>query len=152
VKTEGVKRLVEEVMESLPQPYTEDVIDEVFHAVERKPAWRTAYDELCDSLGTTTVNTWGGWWIAAALGKVSVREVAARKSTLIKNYSILVPDDRSKSRKPTEAEALKLLSDYYLAYKAALPKDIREHREHILEWLREGAPVEEAFRRALERA
>ena len=64
MKTTCVKKLVNEVLDSLPQPYTEHVIEEVFAAIEHHPKWRQEYDQACVELGRTVVNTWGGYWIA----------------------------------------------------------------------------------------
>ena len=49
-RTEGVKTLVEEVLATLPTPYSEDVIDEVFLAIEANPTWLTVYNVLCNDL------------------------------------------------------------------------------------------------------
>ena len=46
-----------------------------------------------------------------------------------------------------EAEAKKLMSDYYMANKATLPKDIAKHREAIISDLMAGLSPEEAFGR-----
>ena len=45
-----VKSLVEEVLATLPEPYTEDVTDDVFCAIEQNPRWHRDYEELCASL------------------------------------------------------------------------------------------------------
>ena len=45
-----VKSLVEEVLATLPEPYTEDVTDDVFCAIERNPRWHRDYEDLCASL------------------------------------------------------------------------------------------------------
>ena len=39
-QTEDVKELVDEVLATLPTPYSEDVIDEVFQAIEADPTWQ----------------------------------------------------------------------------------------------------------------
>ena len=46
-----------------------------------------------------------------------------------------------------EAEAKKLMSDYYMANKANLPKDIAKHRKAIISDLMAGLSPEEAFGR-----
>ena len=67
-RTEGVKTLVEEVLATLPTPYSEDVIDEVFLAIEANPTWLTVYNVLCDDLGVTVVNQAVGSWTSRAVG------------------------------------------------------------------------------------
>jgi hypothetical protein len=88
VRTAGVKLLVEEVLASLPRPYSEDVIDNVFCAIERNPKWRQRYDDLSHELTKTVVNTWGGYWIGHAVGRTAQRHVTAT-SSLIESYSKL---------------------------------------------------------------
>lgn len=87
-KTEEVKQLVEEVLRTLPQPHGEDVIDEVFCAIEGNSAWRGHYDQLCEQLGKWSVNTSAGSWLAKAVGRPGKRVVPAR-SSLIESYSKL---------------------------------------------------------------
>lgn len=145
MKTFDVRTLVNEALRSLPQPYTEHVIDEVFHAIESNPVWLREYGALCDSLGKTTVNTWGGRWIGLALGKIGEQQVSSQRSSLIGSYSILDTDAKSIARKPKEPEALQMMSDYYRANKDRLPADIRKYREQIIELIMEGVPPSEAF-------
>ena len=87
-KTEAVKNLVEQVLAS-PVPYTEDIIDDVFHAIESRSQWRQEYDQLCRDLGKRVVNQQGGQWVAKALGKIGLQQVSSSKSTLIDTYSKL---------------------------------------------------------------
>ena len=90
MRTAGVKNLVEEALAVLSVPYSEDVIDEVFSAIALRPEWHTRYDALCVDLGQTVVNTWGGYWIAQAVGREGDHQVAAT-SGLTKSYSKLYP-------------------------------------------------------------
>ena len=50
-RTGGVKTLVEEVLATFPTPYSEDVIDEVFQAIEANPTWLAVYRGLRNDLG-----------------------------------------------------------------------------------------------------
>lgn len=146
MKTTGVKKLVRQVIDTIPPPYTMHVIDEVFHRIETDAVWRGQYNTLCDELGKTVVNNWCGQWIAHALGKRGEVQVASQKSTLIGSYSLLDADAKPILRKPGEEEARQLMADYYRENQASLPADIRRHRDAILELIMDGAPVEEAFR------
>ena len=47
-KTEGVCVLVRDVLQKLPEPYGEDVIEDVFVEIEGDPEWHGRYDELVD--------------------------------------------------------------------------------------------------------
>ena len=145
MKTSDVKALVREVLDSLPQPYTEHVIDDVFAAIEREPQWIQEYGALCISLGKTVVNNWGGYWTATLLGKSGERQVPSKKSQLIGSYSILDTDAKTVLRKPTEEEARELLAEYYQAHREELPKNIRQYREQIIDLLEEGVPPKVAF-------
>ena len=88
-KTEAVKNLVEQVLASRPVPYTEDIIDDVFHAIESRSQWLQEYDQLCLDLGKRVVNQQGGQWVAKALDRIGSEQVSSRKSTLIDTYSKL---------------------------------------------------------------
>ncbi len=153
MRTLAVKQLVERALAALPRPHTEDVIDDVFLAIERNPAWLLEYNTLCTDLGKSVVNTWGGFWVANHEGKPGVQQVATVKSTLISSYSRLSSDAarrfvQAPGKKRKEVDALKLLSEYYHAHKADLPRNIRDYREAILELLTEGLSVEQAFAEA----
>jgi len=102
-----VKALAQEVLAALPQPYSEDVIDEVFYAIETDPRRLRDYEALCANLGKTVVNNWLGRWIGIALGKVGEQQVPSRKSSLIGSYSLFDTDVKPVERKPKEGEALK---------------------------------------------
>jgi hypothetical protein len=98
------------------------------------------------------VNTWGGYWVANALGKVGEHQVPSKKSSLIGSYSILDTDAKSVTRKPKDGEAREMMADYYQAHKAELPPEIRKHRELIVELLMEGMAPAEAFQMVLKAA
>jgi hypothetical protein len=97
IRTQGVKGLVEEVLGALGQPYSEDVIDEVFLAIEKNAEWHRRYLELCQELGEDVVNKFAGRWIAQATGRAGDHQVGSR-SSLIRSYSKLYPPEpRNKS-------------------------------------------------------
>ena len=145
MRTAGVKKLVGMALENLPKPYSEHVIDEVFQQIENEPEFMVEYQGLCKQLGKTTVNTWGGYWVANALGKTGLEQVPAKKNKLIQTYSRLTESATAPGKKRKEPEALKLMSDYYQEHKARLPAYIRNHREDIVEMIIEGLPVDQAF-------
>lgn len=145
MRTEGVKKLMGMALGTVPKPYTEHVIDEVFGAIESGPEFKAEYETLCRQLGKTTVNTWGGYWIANAVGKTGMEQASAKKSKLIRSYSVLTLPAAVPGKKRKEPEALQLMSDYYLEHKTRLPAHIRNHREDIVEMIIEGLPVEQVF-------
>jgi hypothetical protein len=145
-----VRALVREALDSLPRPYSEHVIDEVFFAIELDARWLRDYETLRASLGKSVVNNWGGYWVADMLGKVGKQKIPSKKSKLIGTYRVLDTTDKTVMRKRKENEALQLMADYYHAHKAELPPEIRKHREFIVELLIEGAAPEAAFQVVLE--
>jgi hypothetical protein len=149
MKTASIKRLVEDVLSSLPRPYTEHVIEDVFVAIEQNPNLRKKYDDLCDEFGTTVTNSLGGYWIGRALGKVGERQVTSQRTTLLGSYSILDADAPPPARKPNKSEAASMMSDYYQSHKDKLPPDIRRCRDLIIQLLMDGMRPAEAFAAAL---
>jgi hypothetical protein len=152
MRTAEVKLLMREVLATLPKPYSEHVIDDVFGAIERNRGWRQRYESQCDALGKTVVNTWGGYWVANALGKAGEHQVPSKKSSLIGSYSILDTDAKSAMRKPKDGEARELMADYYRAHQTEMSPEIRKHRELIVELLMEGMPPADAFQMVLKAA
>jgi len=55
VRTAAIKHLVESVLTTLPKPYSEDIIDDVFLAIEHRKDWSGEYDGLCAKFGKTVV-------------------------------------------------------------------------------------------------
>ena len=145
MRTAGVKALVKLALGNVTPPYTEDVIDEVFLEIESNPELKLEYDGLCRQLGKTTVKTWGGYWIADALGKTGVEQTPAKKSKLIQTYSRLTVPAIAPGKKRKEPEALQLMSDFYLEHKDRLPPSIRNNRNDVVEMLVAGFPVEQVF-------
>lgn len=137
MRTGPVKALVREVLTTIPKPYSEHVIDDVFFSIETTPNWLHVYESLCSTLGKTVVNNWCGYWVANMLDKVGEQQIPSRKSKLIASYSLLDTDAKT-LRKPKEDEARQLMSDYYQAHKSELPPDIRKYRDDIIELLMEG--------------
>jgi uncharacterized protein CbrC (UPF0167 family) len=88
--TECVKNLSEEIMATMPRPYTEDVIREVFDRIPQNPAWRQRYDNEVAALGAAVVHQWGGQWIARKLGWQRARAVALKNHPLIAGYTKLI--------------------------------------------------------------
>ncbi|MES2625368.1 MAG: hypothetical protein V4628_08825 [Pseudomonadota bacterium] len=165
MKTIDVKKLVTEVLKSLPQPYSENIIDEVFFAIEINDRLFRRYSECCADLGRVKVNTAGANWVRKELGKPTLREVPAKLSKLIGTYSVLdikATPVRKKAvankpkrvtttaKKRAEVDARKLLSDYYMANKPSLPPQIGLYREEILKLIRSGVPVANAFEQAFD--
>lgn len=144
-KTAGVKALVSDALDLLERPYTEDVIDDVFFVIESRPDLLARYRKECERLGKLVVNSSGGYWVANFMDRVGEREVPAKKSTLIGQYSKLDKPAPHKGKLPTETEAALRMSDYYQLNRGKFQPWIRGCREQIIELLMTGMPVEQAF-------
>ena len=145
MKTTKIKILVQEVLATLEQPYSIDVIDEVFYAIENNIEWLNEYYSLCSIFGKDIVNQWGGYWIANKLDKVGKTQVSNKKSTLIGSYSILESDNTIRVKNPTEEEARKVVWDFYIRGKTDIPENIKNYKDTIVEMVQSGTPVSEAF-------
>lgn len=146
-----LKQLVDEVLKTLPEPHSVDVIEDVFHAIEHNPTWRKTYDQLVYKLGKPTVNAWGGFWIAHAEGRVGEPQAAATRGTLLDSYAKLVNPAAKRSKKLKEPDAVKVMHDHFLANRESLPAAIRDHREVIVALIMGGVAPEVAFSKALEK-
>ncbi len=153
METTDVRNLVTEVLRSLRQPYSEHVIDEVFHAIESSTRWRSEYDGLCLKHSKTTVNSLGGYWIGRNLGKHGKKQVPSKQSKLIGSYSLLDTDALPPFSKPKEPEARELMAQYWKVQKFNLPpvEEMRKHRETLVELIMDGVTPEEAFNIVLAR-
>ena len=151
MRTAQLKQLMEDVLKTLPKPHTEDVIDDVFAAIEQNPKWRKEYADLEYHLGKSVVNSWGGFWIANSEGRVGAEQVSATRSTLIDSYSKLAKGPKTANKKVKEPQALQMMSEYFFANRDSLPAAIRKHRVLIVELIKEGFAPAEAFTKALEK-
>jgi hypothetical protein len=88
-KTQAVYDLVADVLDHMTPPYAEDVIEDVFMAIEMNPTWIRRYRALAAELEPGVVNNWMGKYVKRISGMNSVREVPARRVTLIKGYTKL---------------------------------------------------------------
>ncbi len=145
-----LKQLIDVVLAGLPKPHTEDVIDDVFVAIEGNVEWRKSYDHMVYESGKPAVNAWAGFWIARAEQRVGGERESAARSTLIGSYTKLVAPAGKRGKKVREPEALKAMHDHYIAHRASLAADIRDHREVILTLIKDGLAVDTAFAQAVE--
>ena len=168
MKLADLKKIISEVLATLPQPHSADVIDEVFLAIEQNDRLFRIYSECSINLGRAKVNSAGDSWVRKELGRTVLREAPAQLSKLIDTYSILnvkpvvapkrflgmplkpkVKTTTVKKRK--EQEARQVMSDYYTANRASLPPQITLYRDAILKLLKAGVPVADAFQQAVDK-
>lgn len=89
-KTEGVRRLVYDVLKTLPKPYGEDITEDVFVAIEGDEKWLQRYEQLCAVLDTGVVNQSIGKYTKEITGLEADGVVAARRTSLTTRYTKLV--------------------------------------------------------------
>ena len=146
-----LKQLVDTVLAQLPKPHTEDVIEDVFVAIEGNAEWRKSYDRMVYESGKPAVNAWASFWISHAEQRVGDQRESAARSTLIDSYSKLVAPAGKRGKKLREPEALKTMHEHFLANRASLGADIRDYREVIVALIMDGMAVETAFEQAVEK-
>ena len=86
-----INNLVDEVLLRVPRPDSEDVIHDVFDAIENNSHWRDEYDSLCGEFTQHTINK----MIGRQVKELTDRSVLSRgnksiQSCLIHTYSKLV--------------------------------------------------------------
>lgn len=87
-KTAGVKTLVQEVLATFQEPYSKDVIWDVFKAIQLNPDWSRWYGELCDELSNGVVNSWIGKYTKDLARMNNVRQMPV-DGPYIKSYTEL---------------------------------------------------------------
>ena len=88
-KTEGVKRLVKDVLAGISEPYGEDITEDVCMIIEHDLVYRQRYQRLADELGDWVVNNWIGRYTKRETGMKSIKQVKAKRATIIGSYSKL---------------------------------------------------------------
>lgn len=88
-KTQGVYDLVHKVLQTMPKPYGEDVIEDVCLAIEKNGYWHQEYLQLGSVLRIWVVNNWIGQYVKQIVSMTTIREVAAKRSSLITAYTKL---------------------------------------------------------------
>jgi hypothetical protein len=156
MKLVDLKKIISEVLATLPKPHSADVVDEVFLAIEQNDRLFRIYSECSINLGRAKVKK--------ELGRTTSREAPAQLSKLIDTYSVLnikaaaaprklagagtKPKGKTiTAKKRLEQDARQLMSDYYTANRASLPPTITLYRTEILALIRAGVPVADAFAR-----
>lgn len=93
-KTDEVLELVEAVLRTISKPYSEDIIEEVFLAIEKRQMWLGRYERLVRDLSKDTVNQWIGQYTKQLTNMDTLLEVDAKRSQLVVSYSKLRPKQK----------------------------------------------------------
>lgn len=88
LKTGPIKDLSERVLARLPKPYTRDVIEDVFCAIEEDTEWYAEYGELAREHTPENTNRRIGQWVRSFLGSPNVLGLSHSKGAcLTERYS-----------------------------------------------------------------
>jgi hypothetical protein len=90
-KTEDVYNLVDEVLRTFSEPYGEDIIEDVFIAIENNHNNHREYDNLVKELGVKSVNPSIGKHTKDVIGYRVLRVAVSKRSNLITSYTKLIP-------------------------------------------------------------
>lgn len=145
MRTDGVRRLVTEVLASLPSPHTSDVIEDVFYGIEQRVDWNKRYNLLCAELGKTVVNNWCAFWTVNLTERRALAQVSATRTRLVATYSKVAEKTGATAKQVKEIDAVANMAAYYQEHRAALPPAIRKHRETLVTLLMAGTSAEDAF-------
>ena len=88
-KTDGVADLVEAIFKKLPQPYSEDVIEDIFVAIEGHERRLQRYQTLETELGKDVLNQWIGQHARQQTGYDSGEVVETTRTSLAHSYTKL---------------------------------------------------------------
>ena len=89
-KTEGVSQLVHAVLQTITEPYSEDIIEDVFLFIKKNPGWYMQYKQLCDELNKNVVNIWIAKYTKNNTGLNSYERKTAKPGGLIHSYTKLI--------------------------------------------------------------
>ena len=89
-KTAEIRDLVMRVLHTIQQPWPADVTDQVFLAIEGRPAWLAEYKALEREFDRTTLNSSIGSHVKDVTGMENSGHMGVARSSLVKSYSILV--------------------------------------------------------------
>lgn len=146
-----LKQLVDNVLASNPAPQAENVIEEVFVAIEANPEWRKTYDAVAYAEGKASAAAWTGFWVSHSTNRIGDQREAAGRTSLIESYARLSAPAAKRNKKMKEPDAVQAMHEHFQANRATLPASVRDHRDVIVTLIMEGVPTEVAFARALEK-
>ena len=87
---QDVANLVREVLATIQEPYSNDITEDVFLAIERQPDWEKRYFNLVGQSSSRTVNQSIGRYTKEFTGRRSGPQVPATRSRLIKSFTKLL--------------------------------------------------------------
>jgi hypothetical protein len=88
-KTEGVRILVQDVLRTIPKPYGEDIILNVFQKIKKDRDLQKRCDLIRYELGNDVVHNWIGKYTKELTGLKSIRTALAPKGFYIYSFTKL---------------------------------------------------------------
>ena len=89
-KSVGIYELVNSILATIPEPYSEDVILNVFQKIQKNPDWLKRYNQLLLEHNTNrVVNPWIGKYTKRLTGMKNLVRADAHGTTLVKRYTKL---------------------------------------------------------------
>ena len=88
-KTEGIRILVQDVLQTISEPYGEDIILDVWRKIKDNHDWFRRYEELGDELTKDVVHKWTGKYTKELTGLKNIRLVKAPKGSIVISYTKL---------------------------------------------------------------
>lgn len=85
---EDIKRIIEAVVGQINKPYTSDVTDRVFIAIEKNSEYLCLYNRYCGG-NYKTINPMIGKYVKEITGLLVIGRCHKPRSNLIKSYAIL---------------------------------------------------------------
>ena len=146
-----LKQLVAEVLKSGIDAKAENVIEEVFVAIEANPGWSQTYKAASYGLGKDVAPAWAGFWIAHLTQRVGDERETAARTTLIESFTRLVGPAATRGKKVKEPDAVAAMHEHFIAHRDSLPGDVRTHRDVIVALIMDGLTPQAAFAAALEK-
>jgi len=89
--TTEVSRLVKSILRTFSRPYGEDVIEDIFVAIENNPGWLNRYKQIAFRYDRGAINPTIGKQTKDQTGMKVLRTVKAKRTTLISSYTKLKP-------------------------------------------------------------
>ena len=89
-KTQEVYELVRDVLDTIEEPYSEDITDEVCLAIKNNTRWYIRYLRLTDVLTKDVTHNFIGVYTKQITGRQSGKVAPASEGNLIESYTKLV--------------------------------------------------------------
>ena len=144
--TSPIRDLVARVLDTLPLPFTDDLIDDLLFEIEQTPALLSEYRQLESRFGQHVLHTMIGRWTSRLVERRGEREVSSKRNHLTARYSVL---DQPAPPRLTAQQLVQAASEevfqFFNRHREAIPKDVRAHKDELVRRVAGGDLAEAAF-------